>query len=64
LGPLRFSGDRTRVIRALALATDGKTGRDLRNFVNQAVLSVVKRSSSPQNFSLFKEDFGVAQERP
>jgi SpoVK/Ycf46/Vps4 family AAA+-type ATPase len=41
LRPLRFSGYRTGVIRALALATDGKSGRDLRNLVNQAVLSAL-----------------------
>ena len=63
LRPLRFSGYRAGVIRALALATDGKSGRDLRNLVNQAVLSAVKRTSSPQDFSLFKEDFALAQER-
>jgi AAA+ superfamily predicted ATPase len=63
LGPLRFNGDRAGVIRALALATDGKSGRDLRNLVNQSVLSAVKRSSSPQNFSLVEGDFALAQER-
>jgi hypothetical protein len=63
LRPLRFSGYRAGVIRALALATDGQSGRDLRNLVNQAVLSAVKRSSSPQDFSLFKGDFALAQER-
>ena len=63
LHPLRFNGDGTRVIRALALATDGKSGRDLRAVVNQAVLSAVKRTSSPQSLSLFEEDFALAQER-
>jgi AAA+ superfamily predicted ATPase len=29
LGPIRFNGDRTHVIRALTLATDCKSGREL-----------------------------------
>jgi hypothetical protein len=57
LGPLSFSGDKTRVIRRLALASVGANGRDLRSVVNQAVLSAVKRTSSPQNFALAESDF-------
>jgi SpoVK/Ycf46/Vps4 family AAA+-type ATPase len=59
LRPLRFSGDKTRVIRRLALSTTGKSGRDLRAVVNQAVLAAVKRCSSPKDFSLFDSDFAL-----
>jgi SpoVK/Ycf46/Vps4 family AAA+-type ATPase len=59
LGPLRFSGDRNCVIRTLALATDGQSGRDLRNLINQAVLSAAKRMSFPQNFALSEGDFAT-----
>jgi transitional endoplasmic reticulum ATPase len=57
LGAMRFSGDRQAVIRSLVWATDGMSGRDLRAFVNQAVLSAVKRCSSPKDFSLSEADF-------
>ena len=56
LRPLRFSGDRTYITRAVALATKGQSGRDLRNLVNAAVLSAVKRSTSAQNFALCESD--------
>jgi hypothetical protein len=42
LRPLRFSGYRAGVIRALALATDGKSGRDLRT-------SLIKPYCPPSN---------------
>jgi hypothetical protein len=59
LSPLRFSGDRSRVILSLALATDGKSGRDLRAVVNQAILTAVKRTSSPKDFMLTEKDFAL-----
>jgi SpoVK/Ycf46/Vps4 family AAA+-type ATPase len=60
LGPIRFNGDRTHVIRALTLATNGKSGRDLRALVNQAVLAAVKRTSSPLSFALSETDFSLS----
>ena len=57
LSSLRFSGDRARTILNLALATDGRSGRDLRALVNQAVLGAVKRISSPKDFTLIEKDF-------
>jgi SpoVK/Ycf46/Vps4 family AAA+-type ATPase len=57
LGPLAFSGDKTRIIRRLALDTAGKSGRDLRAIVNQAVLAAVKRTNSPKELALFESDF-------
>ena len=60
LGPLKFSGDKTRTIRRLASDSAGKSGRDLRALVNQAVLSAVKRTASPKDFALSEADF----ERP
>ena len=57
LRPLPFCGDRIGVIRRLVLASVGKSGRDLRALVNQAVLSTVKRCSSPQSFSISEADF-------
>jgi AAA+ superfamily predicted ATPase len=59
LSPLPFSGDRTQLIRRLALASAGKSGRDLRALVNQAILSAVKRSSSPRDFGLCEADFAL-----
>jgi transitional endoplasmic reticulum ATPase len=52
LRPLRFSGGRGGAILSMALATDGRSGRDLRALVNQAVLAGVKRTSSPKYFTL------------
>jgi AAA+ superfamily predicted ATPase len=63
LSSLRFSGDKTRLIRSLALASAGKSGRDLRHLVSVAVLSGVKRCSSPRDFALEGSDFVLAQER-
>jgi|GEM_PF-3683172 len=60
LSPLPFCGDRARVIRRLALDSAGKSGRDLRAVVNQAVLSAVKRCSSPKEFSLSKAEFALS----
>src|SRR4029077_9465506 len=57
LGPLRFSGDRARAVLNLALATEGRSGRDLRALVNQAVLAGVKRTSLPKDFTLIEKDF-------
>jgi transitional endoplasmic reticulum ATPase len=57
LAPLRLDGDRTRLIQSLALATAGKSGRDLRHLVSTAVLGDVKRIASPQDFSLCESDF-------
>jgi transitional endoplasmic reticulum ATPase len=59
LSPLPFSGDRIRVIRRLATLTEGKSGRDLRGAINQAVLAGVKRCSSPKEFSLSEADFAL-----
>jgi SpoVK/Ycf46/Vps4 family AAA+-type ATPase len=50
LAPLPFCGDRTRLIRLLALDSVGRSGRDLRGMVNQGVLSAVKRCSSRKPF--------------
>jgi transitional endoplasmic reticulum ATPase len=57
LGPLKFDGDKTRIVRRLALDSIGKSGRDLRGLVNQAVLSAVKRTASPEQFALCEADF-------
>lgn len=57
LGPLRFSGDKGRLVCRLALASAGKSGRDLRALVNQAVLAAVKRTASPEDFALSEADF-------
>jgi hypothetical protein len=43
----------------LALATEGRSGRDLRALVNQAVLGAVKRTSSPKDFMLTEKDFSL-----
>ena len=59
LGPVPFSGDRSRTIASIAQATEGKSGRDLRAVVNKAVLSAVKRSSSPKDFALTEKDFAL-----
>ena len=59
LSPLRFSGDRPRAVLNLALATEGRSGRDLRALVNQAVLAGVKRTSSPKDFTLTEKDFAL-----
>lgn len=59
LGPLRFCGDRARAVLNLALATEGRSGRDLRALVNQAVLGAVKRTSSPKDFMLTEKDFSL-----
>jgi hypothetical protein len=63
LSPLPFCGDRIRVIHQLALGSAGKSGRDLRAVVNQAVLSAVKRSSSPRDFGLAEGDFALPAPR-
>jgi DNA replication protein DnaC len=57
LGPIRFAGDREQIIRALAHASNGQSGRDLRALVNRAVLAAVKRTSSPKDFTLNEKDF-------
>ena len=57
LSSLRFSGDKTRLIRSLALASAGKSGRDLRQLVSAAVLGAVKRTASPREFALDESDF-------
>jgi ATP-dependent 26S proteasome regulatory subunit len=59
LGPVRFVGDREQIIRALAQASDGQSGRDLRALVNRAVLAAVKRTSSPKDFTLTEKDFAL-----
>ena len=59
LGPLRFSGDRYHAIDSLAKSSVGRSGRDLRNMVNAAVLSAVKRTSSPKDFALQEGDFAL-----
>jgi transitional endoplasmic reticulum ATPase len=59
LSPLPFCGDRVCVTRRLSLSCAGKSGRDLRAVVNQAVLAGVKRSSSPRNFGLSEADFAL-----
>jgi len=64
LSPLPFCGDRVCVIRQLAIASDGKSGRDLRAAINQAVLSAVKRCSSPLTFSLAESDFALPLTNP
>ena len=56
LGAMRFVGDRRHVIETLAKSSAGRSGRDLRNLVNAAVLSAVKRTSSPKDFALTTED--------
>ncbi len=61
LRPLRLRGDRSHAILNLALATDGRSGRDLRALVNQAVLAGVRRTSSPRDFMLTEKDFGLLQ---
>jgi transitional endoplasmic reticulum ATPase len=63
LAPLKFNGDKTRTIRRLALDSAGKSGRDLRALVNQAVLGAVKRTNSPKEFALFEADFVFSQEQ-
>jgi AAA+ superfamily predicted ATPase len=57
LSSLRFSGDKARLIRSLALSSAGKRGRDLRHLVSVAVLGAVKRTTSPREFSLDESDF-------
>jgi transitional endoplasmic reticulum ATPase len=57
LGSIRFAGDRDQMIRALAQASNGQSGRDLRGLVNRAVLAAVKRTSSPKDFTLIEKDF-------
>jgi transitional endoplasmic reticulum ATPase len=59
LGPLRFSGDRACAILNLAMATEGRSGRDLRALVNRAVLRAVKRTSSPKDFTLTEKDLAL-----
>jgi ATP-dependent Zn protease len=59
LGPVPFSGDRSRTVASIAKGTKGKSGRDLRAVVNRAVLSAVKRSSSPKDFALTEKDFAL-----
>ena len=54
---MRFAGDREREILNLAVATDGKSGRDLRALINRAVLAAVKRSSSAKDLALSEVDF-------
>jgi AAA+ superfamily predicted ATPase len=63
LSPLRFSGDRARAVLNLTLATEGRSGRDLRALVTQAVLAGVKRTSSPKDFTLTEKDFALLQEK-
>ena len=60
LSPLPFCGDKTRLIRRLALDSAGKSGRDLRAVVNQGVLSGVKRCRSPKEFSISEADFALS----
>jgi AAA+ superfamily predicted ATPase len=57
LGTMRFVGERRSTIESLTKSTEGKSGRDLRALVNQAVLSAVKRTSSPKDFALCEADF-------
>lgn len=57
LGTMRFVGDRRNVIESLAKSSAGRSGRDLRNLVNAAVLTGVKRTSSPKDFALQGSDF-------
>ena len=59
LGSLRFNGNKTQLIRRLASDSAGQSGRDLRALVNQAVLSAVKRTASPEDFALFEADFAT-----
>jgi transitional endoplasmic reticulum ATPase len=59
LGPVPFSGDRSRTVASIAQGTDAKSGRDLRAVVNKAVLSAVKRSSSPKDFALTEKNFAL-----
>ena len=59
LGPLRFTGDRARAVLNLALATEGRSGRDLLALVNRAVLAAVKRTSSPKDFTITEKDFAL-----
>ena len=59
LGPLRFSDDRYHAIDSLAKSSVGRSGRDLRNLVNAAVLSAVKRTSRPKDFALQESDFAL-----
>jgi SpoVK/Ycf46/Vps4 family AAA+-type ATPase len=59
LRPLPFREDRVGVIRRLVLASAGKSGRDLRAVVNQAVLSAVKGWESPRTFSISEADFAL-----
>jgi SpoVK/Ycf46/Vps4 family AAA+-type ATPase len=56
LGTMRFAGDRQIVIETLAKSSVGRSGRDLRNLVNAAVLEAVKRTSSPKDFALTAKD--------
>jgi len=60
LGPIRFAGDRDQIIRALAQASEGQSGRDLRALVNRAVLAAVKRTSSPKDLTLIERDFALS----
>jgi len=57
LGPIRFAGDQEQIIRALAQASEGQSGRDLRALVNRAVLAAVKRTTSPKDLTLIETDF-------
>jgi len=45
-----FTGDRASVIESLTKATEGKSGRDLRALVNQAVFGAVKRNQLSKRF--------------
>ena len=60
LGPIHFAGDREQIIRSLAQASNGQSGRDLRALVNRAVLAAVKRTSSPKDFTLIEKDFALS----
>jgi ATP-dependent 26S proteasome regulatory subunit len=60
LGPIHIAGDRQQIIRALAQASEGQSGRDLRALINRAVLAAVKRTSSPKDFTLIETDFALS----
>jgi ATP-dependent Zn protease len=61
LNPMRFTGNRARLIVGLAQATEGQSGRDLRQLVNQGVLAAVKRTTNlgltASKFTLEEGDF-------
>jgi hypothetical protein len=58
--PSAVSPEALRVIRRLAFDSAGKSGRDLRAIINQAVLSAVKRTRSVKNFSISEADFALS----